>query len=195
MAAASNTRIVTAGTADARPADRRAGRHLSAATGIGALLGTAWQLAGAGRLPFLPQNWAGTQLMSFGAGILAAALLLAAWFLTARAETRQGIRVQRGAMAALAALAVLCIPFTPDLVFSPVFGGALILLALRTREALTAALGLTALAAAVVLAFCPSLTGAALIPALTAAAAVAVVVRLGSTRDEPRRDRAGYSPR
>ena len=127
-------------------------RWLFAATGTGALLGLAWHLTGTGDLPLLPRNWVGTQLQVFAAGIFAAVLLLAAWALTARAEKRCGIRRQRGAMAALAGAAVFCIPFTPALVFSPFFGVALILLALRTRQGGTAAVGLAALAAALVLA-------------------------------------------
>ena len=176
------------GPADsAAEADAAATRWLLAATGTGALLGVAWQLAGAGGLPFLPQNWAGTQLGRFGAGLLAAALILAAWALTARMESRHGIRQQRGAMAALAGLAVLCIPFLPDLVFSPVFGAALLLLAVRTREARTVAAGIMALAAALIPPVSADLPGAAVAGGLglTAVATLAAAVQL----------RSRYSPR
>ncbi|MCC3273662.1 hypothetical protein MUK71_02085 [Arthrobacter zhangbolii] len=186
------TAAPTPGTDAAHSADRRAALWLYAATGTAAALGIVWQLAGAGGLPFVPQNQAGSLLVAFGAGILAAALLLAAWFLTARAEERLGIRQQRGALAALAGLGVFCIPFTPALVFSPVPGLALILLSVRTRDLRTAAMGGTALAAALVLAFFPALPFAAPILALVAAAAFAVVVQAGSRHG---RGGAGYSPR
>ena len=166
-------------------ADAAATGRLFAATGAGALIGAAWQLAGAGGLPFLPQDFGGTLLVSFGAGILAAALMLLAWSLTARAESRHGIRQQRGAMAALAGLAVFCIPFTANLVFSPVLGAALILLAVRTRDPRTAAAGCTALAAALALAFFPDFTGAAPVLGLLGIAATAVALQL----------RSGYPPR
>ena len=173
-------------------ADSWATRRLFAATGAGALLGTAWHLAGSGDLPFLPQNWIGSQMAAFGAGIVAAVLVLAAWALTARTEHQHGIRRQRGALAALAGMAVLCIPFISGLVFSPFFGVALLLLALRTREVRTAAMGLTAAAAALVPAFFPLFDGAALILALIATAAFAVVVQLGRA---PAGTSGTYSPR
>ncbi|KAD3456082.1 hypothetical protein GD627_15435 [Arthrobacter yangruifuii] len=158
--------------------DGVATRWLLVATGVGGLV--AWFLADPGRLTFLPENWVGSQLVSFGAGIVAALLLLAAWFFTARTEKQVGIRQQRGAMAALAGLAVFCIPFLPGLVFSPVFGAALILLAVRTRDVRTAAMGITALACALALAFVPVFPGAMLIPVLVAVGALAVAVQLGS---------------
>ncbi len=168
-------------------ADAAATRWLLAAAGSGALLGAAWQLAGGGELPFFPENFAGTLLASFGSGILAALLILAAWFLTARSENRNGIRQQRGAIAALTALAVFCIPFVPDLVYSPVFGAALLLLAVRTGEARTAAAGVMALAAALIPAVSADLSGMAVAGGLgfTAAATLAAAVQL----------RSRYSPR
>ena len=159
---------------DARSADRTATRWLSAATCAGAWLGALWLLAGPGRLPFLPDHWAGLLLARFAAGLAAALLLLAACGITAWVEKRAGCRQQQGAMAALAGLAVFAIAFTPELAFSPVFGAALVLLALRTREARTAALGVCALAAALVPAMAPSLPGNAAVLALTGAAALAV---------------------
>ncbi|MDM7991654.1 hypothetical protein [Arthrobacter sp. zg-Y877] len=182
---------INTGTAPRETASREmvaevaATRWLFAATGAGALIGAAWQLAGAGQLPFLPQNFLGTLLVGFGAGILAALLILAAWSLTARSESRLGIRQQRGAMAALAGLAAFCIPFTPDLVFSPVFGAALVLLAIRSRDVRTAAAGVVALAVALALAFSPDFPGSALVLGLVAAAATAVAAQPS----------AGYSPR
>ena len=168
-----------------KTADAGATRWLFAATGTGALVGAAWLAAGTGWQDFLPQNFAGTLLVNFGAGLLAAALLLAAWALTVRAEARSGIRRQRGAMAALAGLAVLCIPLMPHPVFSPVLGAALILLAFRTRDPRTAGAGFTALAASLALVVFPDFPGAALVLALVAAATILVAVQLP----------AGYSPR
>ncbi|MCC3302641.1 hypothetical protein [Arthrobacter sp. zg-Y895] len=162
-----------------RRADHNATRWLAAATGAGVVLGAAWHLAG--NLPFLPQNRFGSLLVGFGAGILAAALLSAAWALTAWWEGRRGTRQQRGALAALAGLAVFSVPFTPDLVFSPVFGAVLLLLAVRTRDARTAAMGITALAAAVVLAVFPDLPGAPVMLGLVTIAALSVAVRPGRT--------------
>ena len=185
-APAESTPDETVDTAAAE-ADAAATRWLLAAAGSGALLGAAWQLAGAGELPFFPENFAGTLLASFGSGILAALLILSAWFLTARSEARNGIRQQRGAMAALTGLAVFCIPFTADLVYSPVFGAALLLLAVRTGEARTAAAGVMALAAALIPAVSADLPGMAVAGGLglTAAATLAAAVQL----------RSRYSPR
>ncbi|MCC9175723.1 hypothetical protein [Arthrobacter sp. zg-Y179] len=169
---------------ETRAADRIAAGWLSAATGAGAVLGAVWHLAGAGNLLFLPQNWFGSLLVGFGSGILAAALLAVAWALTARHEARRGIRQQRGALAALAGLAMFSVPFTPDLVFSPVFGTAVLLLAVRTRDLRTAAMGFMALAAAVALAVFPDLPGAPVMLGLVAVAALSVAVRPGS-RPQP----------
>ncbi|MCQ1954610.1 hypothetical protein [Arthrobacter sp. zg-Y238] len=163
-----------------RKADRNATRWLAAAAGAGAVLGAAWHLAGAGNLPFLPQNWFGSLLVGFGSGILAAAQLIVVWLLTARHEDRRGIRQQRGALAALAGLAVFSVPFTPDLVFSPVLGLAVLLLAVRTRDLRTAAMGLTAFSAAIVLAVFPDLPGAPVMLGLVAVAALSVAARPGS---------------
>ena len=82
-------------------------------------------------------------------------------------------------LAALAGLAVFSVPFTPELVFHPAFGAALLLLAARTRDPRTAAMGLTALLAAVVLAVYPDLPGAPVMLGLVAVAAVSAAVQPG----------------
>ncbi|UWX97500.1 hypothetical protein N2K95_02060 [Arthrobacter zhaoxinii] len=174
--------------ASERAADRNAAGWLSAATAAGALVGMCWLLAGRGS-PGLG-SWLPSLLVLFGAGLLAAVLLVVVWALTARHEARLGIRQQRGALAALAGLALFGVPFTPDLVFSPVFGAALLLLAVRTRDARTAAMGFTALAAALALAVSPELPGAAVILGLVTVAAASVPVQLRRADA-----RAAYSPR
>lgn len=84
-----------------------------------------------------------------GWAVIPALLVLGAYLLTAHGERQAGIRQQRGALAALVGLAVLMIPFSAGMAFSPVYGLALLLLALRTRNVSTAVFGALALFASI----------------------------------------------
>ncbi|MET4061069.1 apolipoprotein N-acyltransferase [Arthrobacter sp. UYP6] len=84
---------------------------------------------------------------------LPVALILLSYVLTAARERQAGIRRQRGALAALTGLAALSVPFFWSAIFTPVYGIALVLLAVRTRYTPTAAFGALTLFASLYVGF------------------------------------------
>ena len=78
-------------------------------------------------------------------------------------------------MAALTGLAAFTFPFFLNLVFSPVYGLALILLAVRTRGAPAAALGAMALLSSLSMVWLPSLQAMPVVALVAAAGGVAAV--------------------
>ena len=96
-----------------------------------------------------PGAWLPFPGAELGWAVIPALLVLVAYLLTAHGERHAGIRQQRGALAALVGLAVLLIPISAGLIFSPVYGLALLLLALRTRNILTAVFGALAFFASI----------------------------------------------
>ena len=137
-------------------ADRVADASLLAAAAAGSLLSVLRIAVREIGSPFTP---AYPVFLLWGA--VPALLILGAYLLTAASEGRNGIRRQRGALAALTGLAVLSVPLIGfDLVFSPVYGLALIALALRTRGTLAAAAGVLAVSVSLTLALAwDTLTG------------------------------------
>ncbi|MEB7504102.1 hypothetical protein [Arthrobacter koreensis] len=85
--------------------------------------------------------------------LLPSLLIFGAYAFVARFESRLGVRRQRGALVLLSSAALF--PMLPlwSVTFSGVYGAALLALAVRTRDSLTAATGVMALAAYVVVTF------------------------------------------
>lgn len=152
-------------------ADRLAEAWLMAAAASGALFALTWLVMEVHPAVGLP-GFPGSLLV---VGAVPALLILAAYFLTAAFERRAGIREQRGALAALTGLAAFTFPFFLNLVFSPVYGLALILLAVRTRGAPAAALGAMALLSSLSMVWLPSLQAMPVVALVAAAGGVAAV--------------------
>jgi len=131
-------------------ADATAGSSLLGATGVGAVFALGFQLAGWGSFvpPWAPLTFESvvmSYLWMFAPMIVPAALIFAAYLATARTESRLDVRQQRGALALLAILAAF--PLPPTSAFSGIYGVALILLAVRTKETFTVVVGALALIA------------------------------------------------
>lgn len=131
-------------TSQQAAADRRAEATLIAAVTLGCL---------ASVVRLLTEGALTSVAVSFVWMLLPPALILAAALTAAPAERKTGIAQQGGALFALAGLAALSVPFTASLPFSPVYGIALILLAMRTRRTQPAVVGGVALVGSVVLNF------------------------------------------
>ena len=131
-----------------RRADRVADASLLTAAAAGSLLSVLRIAVGEFGSPFTP---AYPFFLLWGA--VPAFLILGAYLLTAASERGCGIRQQRGALAALTGLAVLSVPLIGfDNAFSPIYGLALMALALRTRGTLAAAAGVLAVSVSLTLA-------------------------------------------
>ena len=123
-------------------ADRRADAALLGAVSAGSVAAAVRLLTEDALTPaVVGWAWAATPALL----ILAAYLLISFW------EGKAGVRQQRGALAALAGLVALSIPFTASMPFSPIYGVALLLLAVRTRYASTAVVGVVVLLASAIL--------------------------------------------
>lgn len=149
-------------------ADRRADAALLGATAVGSAAAALRLLTEGALTPvFVGWLWAAVPAL----------LILLAYLLTSSMEGKAGIRQQRGALAALTGLAALSIPFTANMPFSPIYGVALLLLAVRTRHAATAVVGVVTLLAPAILGAL-SIPQAALALGLLAVACVANAVRV-----------------
>lgn len=142
-------------------ADAAAGAWLLRAVGMGAVFALLYELSGNGR--FRP-SWEPLDLPVVFVGafvpvgvllplLLPSLLIFGAYAFVARFESRLGVRRQRGALVLLGFAALF--PMLPlwSVTFSGVYGAALLALAVRTRDSLTAATGVMALAAYVVVTF------------------------------------------
>ena len=107
---------------------------------------------------------------------LPVALILLSYVLTAARERQAGIRRQRGALAALTGLAALSVPFFWSVIFTPVYGIAVVLLAIRTRYTPTAAFGALTLFASLYVGFL-TVPQAVFLVALLAVAGAANTIR------------------
>lgn len=129
-------------------ADAAAGSSLLRAAGVGAVFSAVFLLTGSDALS--PWYWVSTGAISpalvwkFMPQIVPALLIIAAYRASARTERRLGIRQQQGALAVLVFLAV---PFPASVPFSGIYGVALLLLAIRTRQTYTVVVGVLALVA------------------------------------------------
>lgn len=130
-------------------ANLRADQSLLVATGLGACISVLRILVWADNtIPWAPRLSVG--LADPWLWIVAPiALLLGAYLVVAAGENTDGQRHQRGALAVLVALTVGMAFFFYSFPFNPAYGLALILLAVRTRGVLTAAVGVFALVAAI----------------------------------------------
>ncbi len=144
-----------------RIADTAAGAWLLRAVGIGAVLALLYELSGNGgfRPPWDPLDLSGIllgvyfPLHALLPLLLPSLLIFGAYAFVARIESRLKVRRQRGALVLLGfASLFLALPLW-SVTFSGVYGAALLALAVRTREALTVATGVMALAAYVVSTF------------------------------------------
>lgn len=130
-------------------ANLRADQSLLVATGVGACLSVLYIFVWAdGTIPWAPGLSVGVAdpWLWIAAPVV---LLLGAYLVVASGEKREGQRHQRGAMAVLVALAVGMAIFFNSFPFNPAYGVALLLLAVRTRGVLTAAVGVFAIVAAI----------------------------------------------
>jgi len=138
-----------------RIADVAAGAWLMRAVGAGAVLALLSELSGNG--VFRPP-WDRVDLSRIMPGephplpvllpfLLPGLLIFCAYFFVARTESRLNVRRQRGALALLGFAAVFLAMPLGSTTFSGVYGVALLALAVRTREPLTVATGVMALAA------------------------------------------------
>ncbi|MBF4994970.1 hypothetical protein ITX31_12705 [Arthrobacter gandavensis] len=136
-------------------ADAYAGAALMSAVGVGTVLSLLYVLSGnsAFRTPWEPADlsllFPGVLYLFWGLLplVVPAAVLFGAYFFVARKESRLSVRRQRGALALLGfAAPLLALPLWST-TYSGVYGAALLALALRTREARTAATGVMAFAA------------------------------------------------
>lgn len=133
--------VTTQLTSQQVTADRRAEATLIGAVAIGCL---------ASIVRLLTEDALTSVAVSFVWGLLPPALILAAALIAAPAERKAGIARQGGALLVLAGLAAFSVPFTVSLPFSPIYGTALILLAVRTRYSTTAVVGGVALVGSLV---------------------------------------------
>ncbi|MBD8045085.1 hypothetical protein H9638_14830 [Arthrobacter sp. Sa2BUA2] len=136
-------------------ADRSAGMWLMRAAGAGALYSLFLELSG--NAGFRPP-WETLDLTWIPAGpylqlLVPAGLILGAYLMTARVETKLGIRQQRGALAVLV-FAALFLPLGG--VFAATYGVSLLALSVRTRETLTVVTGVMALVAWIAVSFLSS---------------------------------------
>ncbi|MHA7276800.1 hypothetical protein ACX80O_09805 [Arthrobacter sp. Hz1] len=131
-----------------RTANLRADQSVLIATAAGAILSVIYVLlSSGGSIRRAPTSTAGLlELWLWGAAPVV--LILGAYLMVATAEGRDGERHQRGALAVLVGAAVIVTLPSLAFAFSPVYGVALILLAVRTRGVLAAAVGVLALTAA-----------------------------------------------
>ncbi|MFZ3452484.1 hypothetical protein [Arthrobacter sp. 7Tela_A1] len=138
-----------------RAADAAAGAWLMCAVGTGAVLALLHELSGNG--VFRPL-WAPVDLSAVLPGALyplrvilpllvPALLIFCAYFFVARLESSLNARRQRGALALLGFAALFMSLLLGSVTFSGVYGMALLALAVRTRDTLTSATGVMALAA------------------------------------------------
>ena len=173
-----------------RAADAAAGVSLLCAVGAGAVLALLCELSGNGG--FTPP-WEPLDLSMLLPGelytlsilvpfLVPAALIFCAYFFVARTESRLKLRRQRGALALLGFAAVLLGPPLVGSSFSGVYVVALLALAVRTRETLTVATGVMALAAYVGT-FSFLSAGWSVLPVLgfMAAAALTAAARVGKS--------------
>lgn len=151
-------------------ADRRAEAALIGAVALGCL---------ASIVRLLTEGALTSVAVSFVWMLFPPALILAAAVIAAPAERNAGITQQRGALLILAGLAALSVPFTVSLPFSPIYGIALILLAVRTRYSTTAVIGGVALIGSLVVSIL-TVPQAVLALAVLAVACVANAVRVRS---------------
>ncbi|MBG6181154.1 hypothetical protein [Arthrobacter sp. CAN_A1] len=119
-------------------------------------------------------------------------LLWGAYLFVATAEGREGRRGHRGAMAVLVVLAVVVALFSHGIYFSPIYGLALLLLAVRTRGVLSTAVGVFALLVALGILSLQS-SGAALSVSLLAVASLIAAVRIRHDRRNQAEDCARMS--
>ncbi|MSR97383.1 hypothetical protein FYJ28_00880 [Arthrobacter sp. BL-252-APC-1A] len=170
-------------------ADAAAGASLLCAVGAGAVLALLLESSGNGG--FTPP-WEPLDLSVILPGelymlrvllpfLVPAGLIFCAYFFVARTESRLNLRRQRGALALLGFGAVLLGFPLGGSSFSGVYGAALLALAVRTRETLTVATGVMALAAYVGTSFLSA--GWTVLPVLgfMAAAALTAAVRVGKS--------------
>lgn len=151
-------------------ADRRAESTLIGAVALGCL---------ASVVRLLTEDALTSVAVSFVWMLLPPALILAAALIAAPAERKAGIAQQGGALLVLAGLAAFSVPFTVSLPFSPIYGIALILLAVRTRYSTTAVVGGVALVGSLVVGLLPA-PQAVLALAVLAVACVANSVKVRS---------------
>ncbi|MBG6182045.1 hypothetical protein [Arthrobacter sp. CAN_A1] len=162
-------------------ANLRADQSLLAAIGLGACVSVLHIFAWAdGTIPWVPRFslgladpwlWIATPIV----------LLLGAYLVVAAGERKEGRRHHRGAMAVLVALAVGMAIFFNSFPFNPVYGVALLLLAVRTRSVLTAAVGVFALAVAIGI-FSLQSAGAALGLIMLAVSSFIAATKIGHDR-------------
>ncbi|MGW9403660.1 hypothetical protein ACWGQ2_06755 [Arthrobacter sp. NPDC055585] len=143
-----------------RIADAAAGAWLLRAVGMGAVLALLCELSGNGgfRPPWEPLDLSGIlpglhPLPVLLPMFLPALLIFCAYFFVARTENRLNVRRQRGALVLLGFASLFLAPPLWSVTFSGVYGAALLALAVRTRDTLTVATGVMALAAYVVSTF------------------------------------------
>lgn len=130
-------------------ANLRADQSLLVATGVGSCFSVLHILVRAdGTIPWAPRVSVGLAdpWLWIAAPVV---LMLGAYLVVAGGEKQEGQRHQRGAMAVLVALAVGMAILFNSLPFNPAYGVALLLLAVRTRGVLSAAVGVFALTAAI----------------------------------------------
>lgn len=157
-----------------RRADRVADASLLAAAAAGALLSVLRIAVREIGSPFAP---AYPFFLLWGA--VPALLILGAYLLTAASESGTGVRQQRGALAALTGVAVLSVPLI-GFDFSPIYGLALMALALRTRGTLAAAAGVLAVSVSLTVALAgETFTG---LQAISAVLLVAVASGIAALR-------------
>ncbi|MBD7993884.1 hypothetical protein H9639_01005 [Arthrobacter sp. Sa2CUA1] len=136
------------GQAKEEYADKSAGMWLMWAAGVGAVYSLFLELSGNAGFnpPWDPLDLTWFPLWPFNRVLVPAGLLLAAYAMTARVETKLDIRRQRGALAILFFLSLL-LPLGG--VFAVTYGISLLALSVRTRDTLTAVTGAMALVASV----------------------------------------------
>lgn len=125
-------------------------KWLMRAVGTGAVAAIAYEFTGWGASGFFPHLWLSDQpssLVSYWLQVVPSLLLLLAWIMTAREESRQGVHAQGRVMGVVAVLAIIVRGFSPPFGLATIYGLALLLLAARTQDYRTAACGILALLA------------------------------------------------
>lgn len=138
-------------------ADKSAGMWLMRVAGAGALYSLFLELSGnAGfRPPWVTLDLTWIPLWPLNQVIVPAGLIFAAYLMTARVETKLGIRQQRGALAVLV-FASLLLPLGG--LFAVTYGVSLLALSVRTRDTLTVVTGVMAVVASIAVSFLSSLS-------------------------------------
>lgn len=131
-------------TDDGHVRDSIATKWLMRAVGTGSVVALGYEFTGWGASGFF-DALDGPSGISQWLRFVPALLLITAWALTSREESRYGIRAHSGAMAVLAGLSVLTIGLAAPYGLSMIYGVTLLLLAIRTKDRSSIICGIFAL--------------------------------------------------